>query len=176
MRRFPHQFSGGQRARIGIARALAVKPEFLVCDESVAALDVSIQAQVLNLFMDLAAALNLTYLFISHDLGVVEHISDRVVIMYLGRVVESGAAAALFAAPNHPYTQALLAEVGKVDAEEAHVRADQGRDPVAARPAARLPLPSALSARDAEVPRDERPALREIAPGRLSACHLNDGA
>src|SRR5258706_7193259 len=115
MRRFPHQFSGGQRARIGIARALAVKPEFLVCDESVAALDVSIQAQVLNLFMDLRAALNLTYLFISHDLGVVEHISDRVVIMYLGRVVESGTTAALFAKPNHPYTQALLAEVGKVE-------------------------------------------------------------
>src|SRR5439155_437822 len=95
-------------------RALAVKPEFLVCDESVAALDVSIQAQVLNLFMDLRAALNLTYLFISHDLGVVRHISDRVVIMYLGRVVESGPAAELFAAPNHPYTQALLVEEGKL--------------------------------------------------------------
>ena len=118
MRRFPHQFSGGQRARIGIARALAVKPEFLVCDESVAALDVSIQAQVLNLFMDLRAALNLTYLFISHDLGVVRHISDRVVIMYLGRVVESGPAAELFAAPNHPYTQALLAEVGKLEPQK----------------------------------------------------------
>jgi peptide/nickel transport system ATP-binding protein len=115
MRRFPHQFSGGQRARIGIARALAVKPEFLVCDESVAALDVSIQAQVLNLFMDLRGALNLTYLFISHDLGVVEHVSDRVVIMYLGRVVESGPTPELFAAPNHPYTQALLLEVGKVE-------------------------------------------------------------
>ncbi len=115
MRRFPHQFSGGQRARIGIARALAVKPDFLVCDESVAALDVSIQAQVLNLFMDLRAALNLTYLFISHDLGVVRHISDRVVIMYLGRVVESGPAEALFRAPAHPYTQALLAGVGSVE-------------------------------------------------------------
>ncbi|MGL5138433.1 MAG: ABC transporter ATP-binding protein, partial [Beijerinckiaceae bacterium] len=110
-RRYPHQFSGGQRARIGIARALAVKPEFLVCDESVAALDVSIQAQVLNLFMQLRRDLNLTYLFISHDLGVVRHIADRVVIMYLGRVVESGRVEELFAAPNHPYTQALLANV-----------------------------------------------------------------
>src|SRR5207245_3389149 len=115
MQRFPHQFSGGQRARIGIARALAVKPEFLVCDESIAALDVSIQAQVLNLFMDLQAALKLTYLFISHDLGVVRHISDRVVIMYLGRVVESGPTEAIFAASNHPYTQALLAEAGTVE-------------------------------------------------------------
>lgn len=109
--RYPHQFSGGQRARIGIARALAVKPRFLVCDESVAALDVSIQAQVLNLFMDLRKDLNLTYLFISHDLGVVRHISDRVVIMYLGRVVESAPAAQVFATPRHPYTQALLANV-----------------------------------------------------------------
>src|SRR5258706_12797323 len=115
MRRFPHQFSGGQRARIGIARALAVKPEFLVCDESIAALDVSIQAQVLNLFMDLRVALNLTYLFISHDLGVVRHISDRVMIMYLGHIAESGLTDEVFAAPNHPYTQALLAEVGTLE-------------------------------------------------------------
>ena len=115
MRRYPHQFSGGQRARIGIARTLAVKPEFIVCDESVAALDVSIQAQVLNLFMDLKAALNLTYLFISHDLGVVQYIADRVVVMYLGRVVESAPAAKLFNQPNHPYTKALLAEIGRVE-------------------------------------------------------------
>ena len=97
--RYPHQFSGGQRSRIGIARALAVKPEFLVCDEAVAALDVSIQAQILNLFMQLRRDLGLTYLFISHDLGVVEHLSDRVVIMYLGRIVESAAAEEIFRAP-----------------------------------------------------------------------------
>src|SRR5207237_4000915 len=109
MQRFTHHLSGGQRARIGIARARAVKPEFLVCDESIAALDVSIQAQVLNLFMDLRVALNLTYLFISHNLGVVRHISNRVMIMYLGHIVESGPTAEIFAVPNNPYTQALLA-------------------------------------------------------------------
>ncbi|MEO8858439.1 MAG: ABC transporter ATP-binding protein, partial [Burkholderiaceae bacterium] len=118
MRRFPHQFSGGQRARIGIARALAVKPEFLVCDEAVAALDVSIQAQVLNLFIELRNALNLTYLFISHDLGVVRHLADRVVIMYLGRVVESAPADALFERPNHPYTVALLASEPKLEVKK----------------------------------------------------------
>jgi peptide/nickel transport system ATP-binding protein len=173
MRRFPHQFSGGQRARIGIARALAVKPEFLVCDESVAALDVSIQAQVLNLFMDLKAALNLTYLFISHDLGVVEHISDRVVIMYLGRVVESGTTAALFAKPNHPYTQALLAEVGKVEPKKRTFVPVKGEIPSPLDPPPgchfhpRCPFAMAKC-------RETVPELREIAPGRLSACHLND--
>ena len=116
MRRFPHQFSGGQRARIGIARALAVKPEFLVCDEAVAALDVSIQAQVLNLFVRLREELGLTYLFISHDLGVVRHLSDRLLIMYLGRVVEAAPTEEIYARPNHPYTQGLLAEVPKLEA------------------------------------------------------------
>ncbi len=114
-RRYPHQFSGGQRARIGIARALAVQPEFLVCDEAVAALDVSIQAQVLNLFLDLREQLDLTYLFISHDLGVVKHLSDRMVIMYLGRVVEMGSAEQIYAEPSHPYTQALLDEIPRLD-------------------------------------------------------------
>ncbi len=106
--RYPHQFSGGQRARIGIARALAVKPKVLVCDESTAALDVSIQAQVLNLFMTLRQELGLTYLFVSHDLGVVEHIADRVAVMYLGRIVETGTAVEVYESSAHPYTQALL--------------------------------------------------------------------
>ena len=173
MRRFPHQFSGGQRARIGIARALAVKPEFLVCDESIAALDVSIRAQVLNLFMDLRSALNLTYLFISHDLGVVEHISDRVFIMYLGRVVESGTTAALFARPNHPYTQALLAEVGKVEPKKRTFAPIKGEIPSPLDPPRGCHFhprcPHAMP-KCSEV----APALIEIAPGRLAACHLNE--
>jgi peptide/nickel transport system ATP-binding protein len=175
MRRFPHQFSGGQRARIGIARALAVKPEFLVCDESVAALDVSIQAQVLNLFADLRAALGLTYLFISHDLGVVQHISDRVVIMYLGRVVESGPTAEIFHAPNHPYTQALLAEVGKVEARKRTFVPIKGEipSPIAPPPGCHFHprCPHAMPRC-----RVESPPLVDIAPGRASACWLNETA
>jgi peptide/nickel transport system ATP-binding protein len=172
-RRYPHQFSGGQRARIGIARALAVNPEFLVCDESVAALDVSIQAQVLNLFMELKQRLNLTYLFISHDLGVVRHISDRVVIMYLGRVVESGPTDALFASPNHPYTQALLANVPTLEGRKKSFAVIRGEIPSPIDPPTgchfhpRCPHAFARCAA-------ERPALREVAPGRRAACHLND--
>ena len=173
MRRYPHQFSGGQRARIGIARALAVKPEFLVCDESVAALDVSIQAQVLNLFMELRAALDLTYLFISHDLGVVEHISDRVVIMYLGRVVESGPTPELYGAPNHPYTRALLAEAGKVEPVKRTFVPIKGEipSPLAPPPGCHFHprCPQAMA-----ICRTTAPALREIASGRWSSCHLND--
>jgi len=173
MRRFPHQFSGGQRARIGIARALAVAPEFLVCDESVAALDVSIQAQVLNLFMDLKSALNLTYLFISHDLGVVEHISDRVVIMYLGRVVESGPTSDLYASPNHPYTQALLKEVGKVLPGKRTFVPIKGEIPSPLDPPRGCHFhPRCPFAMDKC--RETAPPLREIAPGHRSACYLND--
>ena len=173
LRRFPHQFSGGQRARIGIARALAVKPEFLVCDEAVAALDVSIQAQVLNLFIRLREELGLTYLFISHDLGVVRHVSDRVVIMYLGRVVETAPTAEIYAQPNHPYTQALLAEIPRLDLRHKTFVAIRGEipSPLAPPPGCHFHprCPHAM-------PRCkiERPVLREIAPGRLSACHLND--
>jgi peptide/nickel transport system ATP-binding protein len=173
--RYPHQFSGGQRARIGIARALAVKPDFLVCDESVAALDVSIQAQVLNLFMDLRRDLRLTYLFISHDLGVVEHLSDRVVIMYLGRVVEIAPTEALFRAPNHPYTQALLANVPRLDARKQRFEPVKGEIPSPLDPPAGCHFhprcPFAMPRCKAEAP-----ALKEIAPGRRSACHLNEAA
>lgn len=174
MRRFPHQFSGGQRARIGIARALAVKPEFLVCDESVAALDVSIQAQVLNLFMSLRQQLGLTYLFISHDLGVVRHLADRVVIMYLGRVVESGPIDALYAAPNHPYTQALLAEVPRLDRRQRHYLPIRGEIPSPLAPPSGCHFHPRCPRAGARC-RVEQPALIEIAPGRRSACHLNDG-
>ena len=175
MRRFPHQFSGGQRARIGIARALAVKPEFLVCDESVAALDVSIQAQVLNLFVELKRALSLTYLFISHDLGVVRHLSDRVVVMYLGRVVESGPAQELFREPAHPYTRALLAEVGRVEARKRAFAPVRGEIPSPLAPPAGCHFhprcPHAMPRC-----RESAPALVEFAPGRSSACWLDPPA
>ena len=172
-RRYPHQFSGGQRQRIGIARALAVQPEFIVCDEAVAALDVSIQAQILNLFMDLRSELNLTYLFISHDLGVVEHLSDRVVIMYLGRVVEAAPAEEVFASPNHPYTQALLSEVPRITGRKRAFSGVKGEIPSPLNPPPGCHFhprcPHAMP-----ICREVAPALREIAPGRISACHLND--
>ncbi|MFA5912377.1 MAG: oligopeptide/dipeptide ABC transporter ATP-binding protein [Burkholderiales bacterium] len=172
--RFPHQFSGGQRARIGIARALAVKPEFLACDEAVAALDVSIQAQVLNLFIRLREDFKLTYLFISHDLGVVQHLSDRVLIMYLGRVLESAPVAEIYARANHPYTQALLAEVQRLESRRRSFVPIKGEipSPLAPPPGCHFHprCPHAMPRC-----RIEQPHLREIAPLHFSACHLNDG-
>jgi peptide/nickel transport system ATP-binding protein len=172
-RRYPHQFSGGQRQRIGIARALAVQPDFLVCDEAVAALDVSIQAQILNLFLDLRQQLDLTYLFISHDLGVVEHLSDRVVIMYLGRIVEEADTETIFRRPNHPYTQSLLDSVPRIEARKRRFHPVRGEipSPLAPPPGCHFHprCPHALPRC-----REERPLLREIAPGHRSACHLND--
>ena len=171
--RYPHQFSGGQRQRIGIARALAVQPEFLICDESIAALDVSIQAQVINLFQDLRRDLDLTYLFISHDLGVVEHIADRVVVMYLGRIVEAAPTEALFDAPRHPYTQALLDQVPRLGAGRQEFRTVKGEIPSPLNPPPgchfhpRCPMAG---------PRCRREVPRTITEGtHVTACHLHDG-
>ncbi len=169
--RYPHQFSGGQRQRIGIARALAVQPSMLVCDEAVAALDVSIQAQILNLFMDLRDQLGLAYLFISHDLGVIEHLCDRVVVMYLGRVVESAPVAELFARPAHPYTQALLDEIPSIDARRTTFSAIRGEIPSPIAPPSGCHFhprcPKAMPRCRAEVPQ-----LRGIAVRHATACHL----
>jgi peptide/nickel transport system ATP-binding protein len=173
--RYPHQFSGGQRQRIGIARALSVQPGLLVCDEAVAALDVSIQAQILNLFMDLRDQLGLTYLFISHDLGVVEHVCDRVVVMYLGRVVESAPVEELFAHAHHPYTRALLAEIPRIDARRTRFSALRGEIPSPIAPPSGCHFhprcPQAMPRCRTEVPR-----LRGIAIHHQSACHLDDDA
>ncbi|MCF7670698.1 ABC transporter ATP-binding protein [Bacillus subtilis] len=171
--RFPHQFSGGQRQRISIARALALNPRFLVCDESIAALDVSIQAQILNLFMDLREELDLTYLFISHDLRAVRHVCDRVLIMYLGRVVEDAPAKEFFARPNHPYTKMLLSEVPDLSQRGKAYSAIKGEIPSPINPPKgchfhpRCPLAF-------DKCRLERPALKQVGEHHLSACHLND--
>nr|WP_321457300.1 oligopeptide/dipeptide ABC transporter ATP-binding protein [uncultured Cohaesibacter sp.] len=171
--RFPHQFSGGQRQRIGIARALAVRPEMVVCDEAVASLDVSIQAQIINLFMDLRDEYDLAYLFVSHDIGVVRHISDRVVVMYLGRIVEQGTTAELFAKPNHPYTQALLGQVPSLKRRHSSFHTIKGEIPSPLKPPAGCHFhPRCPHAMD--ICRQARPPLKEIASGHMSACHLND--
>ncbi|MFZ4759724.1 MAG: ABC transporter ATP-binding protein [Burkholderiaceae bacterium] len=172
-RRYPHQFSGGQRARIGIARALAVQPRFLVCDEAVAALDVSIQAQVLNLLATLRRELGLTLLFISHDLGVVRHVADRVVVMYLGRVVELGPIATLYDAPNHPYTRALIGEVPRLDRRHRAYQPIRGEIPSPLDPPSGCHFHPRCPHAGARC-RTEVPVLREVAPGTKSACHLND--
>jgi len=172
MDRYPHQFSGGQRQRVGIARALAVRPEFIVADEAVASLDVSIQAQILNLFMKLREELSLSYLFVSHSIGVVKHISSRVMVMYLGRLVEEGRTEEIFEKPNHPYTKALLREVPRLEDRKASYNPVQGEIPSPLDPPSGCHFhprcPFAMPRCAEEVPR-----LAEIGPGRRSACHLN---
>ena len=172
-KRYPHQFSGGQRQRIGIARALAVKPKFLVCDEAIAALDVSIQAQVINLFMDLREELGLTYLFISHDLSVVEHIADRVAIMYLGRIVENASTEQVFSDPRHPYTRALLAEAPRLDQRRREFEPIEGEIPSPLHP----PSGCTFHPRCPVAIADCRSIIPELKPGgdgRETACHLVD--
>lgn len=174
--RYPHELSGGQRQRVNIARALALRPRLLILDEAVSALDKSIEAQVLNLLLDLKAELGLSYIFISHDLNVVRFISDRVMVMYLGKVVEIGRAKAILRSPRHPYTSALLASMPSVDPDRRTAEA-----PIAGDPPNPIDPPGGCRFHTrckyaAEVCRLREPALANIGPGNFVACHLSDPA
>jgi len=174
LRRYPHAFSGGQRQRIGIARALVVQPQFVVCDEPVSALDVSIQAQILNLLMDMQKELGLTFLFVAHDLSVVEHVSDRVAVMYLGRLVEVAPTAELFYQPLHPYTEALMSAIPALDPDDVMKPVIlQGEIPSPANPPTgchfhpRCPYAQAICKTDT-------PEWKEYRPDHFAACHFAD--
>lgn len=174
MSRYPHAFSGGQRQRIGIARALALNPQLIICDEPVSALDVSIQAQVLNLLQDLQAQFNFSYLFIAHDLSVVEYLCDRIAVMYVGKIVESAPRQKLYAQPLHPYTEALLSAVPKPDPKNRQLPiklegevADSGNPPTGCYFHPRCPHRRKRC-------ETEAPTLREIEPQRFAACHFSE--